>query len=184
LKTNTLLVAGILLLAINLVSCSANNSKTEMVDDSVATEVADTELSYRNQPLMDPSFTPAALFESADPGDSKLLARAFENSPPLIPHNTDDLLPITIGDNSCLECHLPENAVDAAATPTPASHLYDIRRDKQLSGLNPANFNCTQCHANLANVDDLVVNTFEPYFRTDEGAEESNFLEILNDGVE
>jgi len=182
LKTSKLAVVVFLVLVGALFGCSGNS--VEVVSEPVRVEVADTELSYRNEPLMDPSFTPAAPFDAADPGESALLDRSFENAPPLIPHNTEDLLPITISDNSCLDCHLPENAEDADATATPASHLFDIRRDKQLSDLNPANFNCTQCHATQANVGELVANTFEPFFRTDESAHQSNLLDILNDGVE
>ncbi len=190
LKTNRMILVGMLILLVFAVGCS---KQTAPVQQEAAPEapaaaapvlVSDDELSYRNEPLMDPSDTPVPSFEAPDPGDADLMERAFENSPPLIPHTTDGYLPITINDNQCLECHLPENAVDAEATATPASHLYDIRRDVQLKDLNPANFNCTQCHATQAEVAPLVANTFEPYFRTDDGASQSNLLDILNDGVE
>jgi nitrate reductase (cytochrome), electron transfer subunit len=182
LKKNTLAVMAILVLAVAMTGCLKNDK--DGAPAAGLTEVADTELSYRNEPLMDPSITPADVFDSADAGESKLLGRAFENAPPLIPHSTDDWLPITLSENQCLDCHLPENAADEGATPTPASHLYDIRRGKQLTTLNPANYNCTQCHADQADVDILVENTFEPYFRTDDGEKQSNLLDILNDGVE
>lgn len=185
-QKNSLIVVGLLVLVVALFGCSKPD--TDLVQDVLEvakqpTEVADHELSYRNEPLMDPSITPAADFGAADPGESKLLTRAFENAPPLIPHNTDGLLPITMDENTCLDCHLPENALDAEATPTPASHLYDIRRNKQLSDLNPANYHCTLCHATQAKVDGLIDNTFEPHFRTSDGADQSNLLDILNDGV-
>ena len=148
------------------------------------TEVTDDELSYRNEPLLDDSGTPATVFDSPDPGDSQMEGRAFENSPPVIPHNTDGLLPITTDQNSCIECHMPEEAADVGATPVPASHLYDIRRDKQLDSLNPANYSCTLCHAAQANTGELVENTFEPYYRAKEQKEKSNLLDTLNEGVE
>ncbi len=185
LKTNKVILVGMLILLVLVVGCSTQKAAVNQDAPAVAPVlVTDDELSYRNQPLMDPSDTPKPTFDAADPGDSELLARAFENSPPLIPHNTDDLLPISIGDNQCLDCHLPENAEDSGATATPASHLYDMRRGRQLSDLNPANFNCTQCHATQAEVAPLVANTFEPYFRTEDGASQSNLLDILNEGVE
>ena len=177
-KTNTTAIVVLLVFVGALFGCSGNS------DEVINAEIDDTELSYRNEPLMDPSFTPSAPFDGPDPGESTLLARAFENAPPLIPHNTDDLLPITIDENACLDCHLPENAEDSGATATPASHLYDMRRGKQLDGLNPANYHCTQCHSDQANIEDLVDNTFEPYFRSDEGSKQSNLLDILNEGVE
>jgi cytochrome c-type protein NapB len=147
-------------------------------------EVADDDLSYRNEPLLDDSGTPAASFDAPDPGDATLETRSFENAPPVIPHNVDDLLPITASENSCTDCHLPEDAADLGATPVPASHFYDIRRDKQLDSLSPANYNCTLCHAPQANAVDLVENTFEPYYRAQEQKEKSNLLDTLNEGVE
>ncbi len=184
-NTNQMILVGMLVLLVVAVGCSSQNTEVKQEVAPVApVSISDDELSYRNEPLMDPSDTPLPVFDAADPGDSALLARAFENSPPLIPHNTDDLLPITIDDNQCLDCHLPENAEDSGATPTPASHLYDMRRNIKWSDLNPANLNCTQCHATQAEVEPLVANTFEPYFRTDDGASQSNLLDILNDGVE
>ena len=147
-------------------------------------EVTDDQLSYRNEPLLDDSGTPETVFDSPDPGDAQMENRAFENSPPVIPHNTDDLLPITTDENSCIECHLPEAAADVGATPVPASHLYDIRRDTQLDSLNPANYSCTQCHVAQASGGELVENTFEPYYRAQEQKEKSNLLDTLNEGVE
>ena len=146
--------------------------------------VADDDLSYRNEPLIDDSGVPAVNYAAEDPGDSELVDRAFENAPPIIPHTVEDLLPITIDENQCTDCHLPEAAADVGATAVPASHLYDIRRDKQLSGLNPANYNCTLCHAPQAQADPLVENTFEPYFRAQERLNSSDLLENLNEGVE
>ncbi len=180
LKTEKMMMVGLLILLTALAGCLAK----DVVEEKDAAPVADTELSYRNQELLAPSTVPVPVANEIDPGDSDLLKRSFENSPPLISHTTDGYLPITLAENECLECHLPENAVDAEATATPASHLYDIRRGKQLDGLNPANYNCTQCHATQNEVAPLVANTFEPYFRTDDGDSKSNFLDILNDGVE
>lgn len=146
--------------------------------------VSDDELSYRNEPLMDDSGTPAPDLEAPDPGDSDLVGRSFENAPPMIPHNTEGLLPITADENTCAECHLPEAAEDLGATSVPASHLYDMRRDKQLEDLNPANYNCTLCHAPQIMQGVLVENDFDPYFRAQELKEKSNLLDTLNEGVE
>lgn len=145
--------------------------------------VADDDLSYRNQPLDADSFVPESTYAAADPGDSELIARAFENAPPVIPHNVEGLLPITIDENQCAGCHLPDAAADVGATPVPASHFYDIRRDRQLPDLNPANYNCTQCHTSWVDDGDLIENRFEPYFRAREKLKSSNLLEELNEGV-
>jgi cytochrome c-type protein NapB len=145
--------------------------------------IADDDLSYRNEPLLTEAGAPKTVFAAPDPGDSALPERAFENAPPVIPHNVDGLLPITTAENACAECHLPEAAADVGATSVPASHLYDLRRDTELQGLAGANYNCTQCHTPQADTGELVENTFSPYYRAREQKERSNLLDILNEGV-
>ena len=147
-------------------------------------EVADTELSYRHEPLLEDSETPPTVYDAPDPGESQMAERSFENAPPVISHNVEGLLPITSRENACIDCHHPDDAADMGATPVPASHFYDMRRDQPLEDLNPANYNCTQCHAPQANTGDLVENTFEPYYRAKEQREKSNLLDTLNEGVE
>jgi cytochrome c-type protein NapB len=127
--------------------------------------------------------TPGAEFVGGEPGESELIARSFENAPPLIPHSVEDLLPITKDSNACLDCHLPDVAEDMGATSVPASHLYDIRHGQTLQGLSGANFNCSQCHAPQSDAATLMDNTFEPDFRDEEGKSSSNLLETLNEGV-
>jgi len=163
-----------------LTGCSSDQV---VVNDAPSAGVSGDDLSYRNEPLLVEKGAPKAVFDAPDPGDSELIERSFENAPPVIPHNVDDLLPITIDENACLECHLPEEAADMGATSVPASHFYDIRRDTQLEDLAGANYHCTQCHAPQANLTDLVENTFSPYYRAKEQKERSNLLEILNEGV-
>jgi cytochrome c-type protein NapB len=144
--------------------------------------VADDDLSYRNAPLAADSGTPGARVTAADPGESTPVPRSFENAPPVIPHNTEGLLPITVDENTCLECHAPENAEAAEATSVPASHLYDIRRGTPLTSVNPANYNCDLCHAVQNDVDELVGNDFEPDYRHDASRSSSNLLDVLNEG--
>ena len=117
-------------------------------------------------------------------GESEVLPRSFENSPPLIPHVIVDFLPIKIGENMCFGCHDPEAAADVGATPVPKSHMYDIRNDKQIEGLAGSNFNCTQCHVVQADAPTIVGNSFKADFRNDKSRISSNLLETLNEGVE
>jgi cytochrome c-type protein NapB len=142
------------------------------------------ELSYRSQPLLEDGSVPAASYGSDEPGDSQRLNRSFENSPPLIPHSTEGLLPITMDENSCLDCHLPDAAEDTGATAVPASHLYDIRHDQQLTELAGDNYSCTMCHVPQADAPTLVDNDFEPMFRDAASTTSSNLLDTLNEGVE
>ena len=179
------LFARLLAMALTLLFVLAGCSGDQVVvNDAPAVGVSGDELSYRNEPLLTEVGAPQTVFDAPDPGDSELAERAFENSPPVIPHNVDGLLPITGAENACADCHLPAEAADVGATPVPASHFYDIRRDTQLQELAGANYHCTQCHAPQANTTELVENTFSPYYRAKEQKERSNLLDILNEGVE
>ena len=99
--------------------------------------------------------------------------RAFENAPPMIPHDTEGMLPITIDNNQCTSCHDPMVAESMGATPIPKSHFTSFREDvnidkkgelqrdgkvvangsdlktiiKPLDHLSNARFNCSVCYA-------------------------------------
>jgi len=180
-------IATIVTLLCVLSGCSGDQTPVQdapPVPVAAAQEIADDDLSYRNDPLLTEIGAPKTIFDAPDPGESQMGERSFENAPPVIPHNVDGLLPITLAENSCADCPLPAEAADVGATPMPASHLYDLRRDTQLQGLAGANYNCTQCHTPQANTAVLVENTFSPYYRAQQQKERSNLLEILNEGVE
>lgn len=182
-KSTVILVAVALLAAgcAVLVGCSAKETQVAAAPPS---PVVDDDLSYRNEPLLANSGAPGAAVTAGEPGDNVVATRSFENAPPVIPHGVDDLLPITTDENLCLDCHDPETAEDAEARSVPASHLYDIRRGTDLGSVNPANYACTLCHAPQADVESLVDNTFEPFYRTEESKTSSSLLEILNEGVQ
>ncbi len=148
-------------------------------------------------------------YSKVEAGKSEKFERAFENAPPMIPHNTDGMLPIKIGNNACTGCHLPEVAADMKATPIPASHFASFRPNTaigadgritkegagvnntsdfktvihKLTKLSSARFNCTQCHAPQSTQAPLVGNTFTPDFSKN-GAKKSNLIDVINDGVE
>jgi len=125
-----------------------------------------------------------ASYSKAAPGESKVYERAFENAPPMIPHDVEGMLPITRESNACLGCHDPAVAPSVGATPVPKSHLYDMREHKVLATVSNARYNCSQCHASQANVKPLVKNEFQPEFRSPDEKKRSNLLDILNEGVE
>jgi cytochrome c-type protein NapB len=142
-------------------------------------------------------------------GSSKKFERAFENAPPMIPHDVEGMLPIKIGNNACTGCHLPEVAKSMNATPIPASHFAsfrpitamgaDGRITKEGGGvdntsdfktvvhaldkLSSARFNCSQCHAPQSTQEPLVGNTFTPDFSA-KGKTSSNLIDTINEGVQ
>jgi cytochrome c-type protein NapB len=156
---------------------------------------------------------PAVEFSKAAPGTAKKIERSYVNAPPLIPHSVEGLLPITAASNQCLSCHMPDVAKSVGATPIPESHFVDFRpttkmvngevvkegkvvgkdlkntsdikvaKYKKLKKLNPARYNCSQCHVPQANVKPLVENTFKPEFNDPALKGKSNLLDVINQGV-
>ena len=128
-------------------------------------------------------------------GSGKVINRAFQDAPPMIPHDVEGMLPITISNNQCTSCHMPAVASSMNATPIPGSHFTDFRPKhnydgkefqkvvdvhknevaiKKLSDLSGSRFNCSQCHAPQSE-GELVKNTFEPEFTTEDGAKKSSW---------
>lgn len=145
------------------------------------------------------------------PGTSKYIKRAFENAPPMIPHDVEGMIPITIGNNACLGCHEPAVAASMNATAIPATHFTNYRPDtalakdgeiekdgkvventsdvvlakaKKLNQLSGARFNCTQCHAPQSNNGLEVKNDFQPDFRTKGTDSKSDLSKIIDEGVQ
>ena len=123
-------------------------------------------------------------YGSAQPGTSVPLSRAFENSPPLIPHDLTGMLPIAETNNACLGCHMPEHATGLNATPLPRSHFFDIDTGKDLGGeLDGKRYPCMQCHVPQVDIPEPIRNTFEADFRSADMKTRSNLLDNLNEGV-
>jgi cytochrome c-type protein NapB len=129
---------------------------------------------------------------------STKIRRAFQDAPPMIPHDTDGMLPIKINDNQCTGCHMPEVAASMGATPIPVSHFTNFRPHhtvengvfkksidnyknevsiKKESRLQGARFNCSQCHAPQSQGNLAVENTFEPEYISKDGAAKSSWDE-------
>jgi len=90
-------------------------------------------------------------FKSVDPGDSEIQARPNAEFPPVIPHSIQDLGPITLSENACLDCHNADVAEDMGAVAVPASHRMDLRNSPGEYGeeVTGARFVCTSCHVEM-----------------------------------
>jgi cytochrome c-type protein NapB len=138
-------------------------------------------------------------------GSGYKIERAFQDAPPMIPHDTEGMLPITISNNQCTSCHAPEVAASMGALPYPVSHMTDFRPATKMQGdkitkngtaidntssdtldhvtvkltggkLTGARFNCTQCHAPQSTGKLVVENTFEPVFSDKDGSSKSSWM--------
>lgn len=142
-------------------------------------------------------------------GASTKINRAFENAPPMIPHDVEGMLPITINNNQCTTCHDPAVAESMGATPIPKSHFTDFRPITKVDAngamivegkvitntsdiktvshkgdsLEGARFNCSQCHAPQSTATEAPTNNFAPEFRSEGLNGKSNLIDVINDGV-
>jgi len=128
-------------------------------------------------------------------GSGHLIKRAFQDAPPMIPDDTEGMLPITIDNNQCVGCHTPGVAESMNATPIPKSHFTNFRPTHKYDGkkfeksidnmkneiaiqekdvLVNARFNCSQCHAPQSE-GQLVENTFNAEFTSKDGATKSSW---------
>jgi cytochrome c-type protein NapB len=149
------------------------------------------------------------MYSKSAAGASTKITRAFENAPPMIPHDVDGMLPITIDNNSCTGCHNPEVAPSMGATPIPKSHFTDFRPATALSksgkitkegkevtntsdfktvatpleSLSGTRFNCSQCQTPQSDSKMVPQNTFKSEFRTDGHDSKSNLIDNINEGV-
>lgn len=123
-------------------------------------------------------------YSKTEPGKSKRIERAFENSPPLIPHDLTGMLPIALTNNACLNCHMPEPAKSLGATPLPKSHFVDMDTGKSLGAdLDGKRYPCMQCHAPQVKIPEPIQNTFKADFRKKKDKTRSSLLDSLNEGV-
>jgi cytochrome c-type protein NapB len=103
----------------------------------------------------------AAVYIAVEPGDSEPLERAFPGAPPQISHTIQDMLPISFEDNSCLDCHHPENTTSKEEAPVPDSHferpvmgkgqqgeplVWVVKTYEKTSDVAGARYNCVTCH--------------------------------------
>jgi cytochrome c-type protein NapB len=164
--------------------------------------VSESELGYGDR-----GTPPPVEYSKAAPGTSKKFERSYQNAPPMIPHSVEGLLPITIKNNACLGCHMPNVAASMGATPIPPTHFKDfffetksklikhklyedeaaykarLAKLAKKEDIAPQRYNCSQCHAPQANAKPLVANTFKPDYKNPEAKHKSFLNKELMEGV-
>jgi cytochrome c-type protein NapB len=169
-----------------LLSCAQTQTKSEA--PMKEREYTEEDLGLRHETLYEESTTVPVHGETTtkEPGESTKFERSFENSPPLIAHDITGMLPLEgEGDNICMGCHMPEEAVFSGATPLPSSHLINLNTGEYLRGnLDGSRYNCLQCHVVQNVLTPAVENIFKGEFRDEKGRYRSNLLNILNEGVD
>jgi cytochrome c-type protein NapB len=148
----------------------------------------------------DETFGNKAKYSKTIAGSGHKIDRAFQDAPPMIPHDTEGMLPITIKNNQCIGCHMPDVAKSVGATAIPVSHLTNFRPTHKIVGkkftksidnlknevtihknkdgkLTGARFNCSQCHAPQSTAPLAVENTFEATYTSKDGKNKSSWNE-------
>ncbi len=170
------------------VSCQSEGGKTTEEATNKAPVIDEKQLGLRKDDLIKPTAPPPVEYSKVPPGQAKRFERSYQNAPPLIPHSVEGLLPITKNNNSCLGCHNPQVAKSVGATPLPPTHFIDFGKLPEgkivkLDNLDPARWNCSQCHVPQANAKPLVKNTFKPDYRDPEATKRSKLYKELLEGV-
>ncbi|WP_345993058.1 nitrate reductase cytochrome c-type subunit [Sulfurimonas sp. HSL-1716] len=206
-KTISKITIGLATTALLMIGCGSGSNATPANEATAKPKISEEALSYRNTSLYTEKGTtvPVALYCTDAPGTSKKIKRAFQDAPPMIPHDTDGMLPIKKGNNQCLSCHMPDVASSMGATPIPQSHFLDMRpvnkivdgklvkgvdnlqnqvSIKKISDVYPGRFNCSQCHAPQANAKLVTENKFQPQYISKDGAYRSHWNEVVTDDLD
>lgn len=92
-------------------------------------------------------------------GKSDLIARGFDDQPPLIPHKSQSHK-INLKTNKCLSCHGLDAYERKEATKVSDTHFRD-RDGNKLDDVAGSRYFCTQCHVEQRDAVPLVVNEFK-----------------------
>ena len=192
-KTISKITIGLITATLLFVGC--NESATPAGSKGVGKTVTEESLGLRKTDLYSESTTEgdATRYGKSVAGSGHTIARAFQDAPPMIPHDVEGMLPITINDNQCVVCHDPMVAKDMGAVPYPSSHTTNFRPvSVAQSGANTssanlsdvsiknehklvgARFNCTLCHAPQSD-SPAPKNNFEAVFTSENGASASSW---------
>lgn len=96
------------------------------------------------------------------PGQGELIARTFNNQPPLVPHTIENY-EIGRDTNDCLDCHISDEFKGKKMPMVGKSHLVanaDPKAEPQISMLR---YQCNTCHVPQVDAQPLVDNVFQGY---------------------
>ena len=163
--------------AILFVGCNDANVQKNTNTTAVKPILDESQLGLRKTTdlLKEDVVPPAVIYKAAEAGNAKTIKRAFQDAPPMIPHSTKGMLPITKNNNQCITCHVDSAPYDKSIPSVPISHFTDFRPNTVVKGnkvyknghvikntsseklanvsikkgkhLYAGRFNCSQCHA-------------------------------------
>ena len=186
---------GKLTLAVTLAASILMAANTKSVDEN---SIGLRKVELLSEDKAAPSETK---YGTSAPMSGYKIDRAYQNAPPMIPHDVEGLLEITPDNNACIGCHEAAVAPSMNATPIPPSHYTNFRPKVKLEGdnfikgadnmknetsikrmevISSARFNCTACHAPQSTGELAVENTFKPTYTRKDGKSHSTWNEVMN----
>lgn len=100
-------------------------------------------------------------FVGKRPGQHALIARTFEQQPPLIPHTIDGYEEINAKENACLDCHISDNFKGKKMPMVSKSHLLKSVSSNAAPQLDMQHWQCNSCHVPQTDAKPLVENYFK-----------------------
>ncbi len=154
-----LLISGIAA-AFVLTGCSKMNSTNNSVSNKTVKVTGIRKSALTN----DSANLPVVQYHAPAPipGKVKLFKKSYVTAPPMIPHSIKGMVPITVGHNMCLSCHMPQQAKALGIPAMPKDHFVDnFEGDKVKPKVAGSRYFCTTCHAPQAKLDPVIENRFE-----------------------
>ena len=141
-----------------LTGCNQSNTSKTISKTVEVTGIRKASLDKDSQNLPTIQYTSQAPI----PGKVKPFKKSYFTAPPMIPHSIAGMTPITVKNNMCLNCHLPQNAKAFHVTPMPKDHFIDnFEGGRHVRRVAGSRYFCTTCHAPQAKLNPVVENKFE-----------------------
>ena len=190
---------GKLTLAVTLAASILMAANTKSVDEN---SIGLRKVELLSEDKAAPSETK---YGTSAPMSGYKIDRAYQNAPPMIPHDVEGIMEITPDNNACIGCHEAAVAPTMNATPIPKSHYINFRPKDKLEGdnfvkgvdnmknevsikpidtISSARFNCTACHAPQSTGDLAVENTFKPTYTRKDGKSHSTWSEVMDKNLD
>lgn len=156
--------------ALLIVGCAGATAQTppptvpETPAPPAVTSIPDSQIGLLKASLTDTPTPPDYTANQGEPGETQPLPRPYPTAPPVVPHNVLDFLPITKGENSCMDCHAIAKRVPGEPIPMPKSHYTNFRSSPPIVAEKPvgARYDCVACHVGRTDAPPLVGNTYSP----------------------
>jgi cytochrome c-type protein NapB len=94
-------------------------------------------------------------------GQPQLIERTFIGQPPMVPHEVEKYVPITMEENACLECHITDELRGQKVPKIGESHFSKtVKKKDGKPAVEMNRFQCDTCHVPQVDAKPLVDSKF------------------------